>query len=565
MRARYPIGVSDFRTLRDEGYAYVDKSGLIVELLRETGAQVVLLPRPRRFGKTLNLSMLRYFFERSDEPLDVLFEELEVWRSGECRAHFQRYPVIYLSFKAAKLPTAEGCFAHIKATIRDAFVHHRELLDQVDHDALDVDDERQFRAMLADTAELVHYQRALATLSRLLHRATGERAVILIDEYDCPIHAGHNNGFAREILDFFRAFLITGLKDNPHLKRGVITGILRVARESIFSGLNNVAVYTLLDEAFASSFGFTETQVDALLAGAELGEQRERVRRWYNGYSFGGTIVYNPWSVLNFLERRVVSEYWLNTSANELIRTSLREFGPRHQPEFEALLAGESVEVTLDSNVVLEQLAQRSTALWSLLVFSGYLRAEPLPRVDGQPARYRVAIPNLEVRQIYATSFREWFEARTSEQGGSQRRLIAALLSGDADNLEDQLGALLANVVSYHDFPDRDLPERFYQAFLLGLLCTLEPDYRVRSNREAGQGRPDVQIFPNEPGKPGVVLELKVARARRRTLEAALAEGVAQIEARDYAAELRAAGASPIHRFALAFDGKQLRVVAVEL
>ncbi|NJK31945.1 MAG: AAA family ATPase [Deltaproteobacteria bacterium] len=437
MSKPYPVGVSDFRTLRDDGYEYVDKSELLVELLGRTRAQVILFPRPRRFGKTLNLSMLRYFFERSDEDLSYLFEDLNIWSAGEeYRAHFQRYPVIYMSFREVKKTTYDDCFKQIKSILRDIFTYHRALLDGGHLDEFEAHD---FQEILAGTAAPDHYERALERLSTYLHRATGERVVILIDEYDAPIHAGYINGYGREELDFFRTFLTLGLKDNRHLKRGVITGILRIARESIFSGLNNIAVYTLLDATFNTAFGFTEAEVERLLHDAGLDSQIDQVRQWYNGYSFGGTVVYNPWSVLNFLERRgVAEEYWLNTSSNELIVAALRKHGPRLQPELETLLTGGSVDVQLETNVILDEIDRRSAALWSLLVFAGYLRAEALPRVDARPATYRVSIPNLEVRQVYATSFREWLELRTSSQGADTRRLLDALLSGDAETLEIQ-------------------------------------------------------------------------------------------------------------------------------
>ncbi len=559
-----PIGVSDFRKLREAGLAYVDKSRLIVELLERRGAEVVLLPRPRRFGKTLNLSMLRYFFERSEEDRAPLFEDLAVWRAGDdVRAHFQRYPVIYLTFRDVKPDNFERCWAAIRQLIKKLFNEHKFVLESPKLSELD---RRNYTAILAGGDDPILYYTALGDLSRYLHLVTGERAFILIDEYDAPIHAGHVNGYRREVLDFFRAFLSSGFKDNTHLERGVLTGILRVARESIFSGLNNVAVHTLLDAAFSTTFGFTEAEVAALLAEAGLADKRVEVRGWYNGYNFGGEVIYNPWSVLNFIYAEgKPGPYWLNTSSNDLITSSLLAHAPRLQPEFEALLAGEAVEMALVDTVAFDEIDRNDRSFWALLVFAGYLRAEaaaPDP-LDGSP-RYAVSIPNLEIRQIYRQTFVQWFETHTRGHGANLRRLLDALLSGDAETLEFQLGALLANVISYHDYAAAELPERVYHAFLLGLFCALEPEYRVRSNRESGRGRPDVQIFPARPGRPGVLLELKVAR-RTKTLDAALAEGVAQARAKDYARELIAAGAAPVHAFVLAFAGKQLRVVGVEL
>ena len=557
MPLRLPIGVSDFRDLREKGLEYVDKSGLLVEMIDREGTKVLLLPRPRRFGKTLNLSMLRCFFERRPEDLSHLFQDLSVWKAGDAyRKHFQRYPVIFLTFRDTKASTFESCWEDLAQKIRELFREHQWL---VDAGVLDSGETRDYRAILDGTAAAVLYRRALGDLSQYLHRATGERAMILIDEYDQPIHAGFVSGYYKEIIEFFRAFLTVGLKDNPHLERGVLTGILRVSRESIFSGLNNLSVFTLLDAPFSTCFGFTEPEVTALLARADLLDHRDAVRDWYNGYIFGGTVIYNPWSVLNFLDRGgKAKSYWLNTSSNDLIKASLSKHGARLSPALEALLAGGGFDLILDENVVLDQVDRSDVILWSLLVFSGYLKAEELPGDPAELSVHRVSIPNREVRLVYKETFQRWLEERMRGHGADLRRLLDALLSGDAALLEVQLGALLKNVLSFHDFgPDE--PERFYQAFLLGLLCALEPGHRVRSNRESGKGRPDVQVLPNAPGRPGVVLELKVARGKK-TLDEALDEGAEQARVKDYAAELVAAGADPVHVLVIAFDGKEIRV-----
>ena len=562
MPLRLPIGISDFRELRERGLEYVDKSGLLVEMIDREGTKVLLLPRPRRFGKTMNLSMVRYFFEKQPEDLSHLFEDLTIWKAGDAyRKHFQRYPMIFLTFREIKASTFEDCWAELRKKIEVLFREHWAAVGSA---VLDEGETRDYRAILDGTAEPVLYRRALGDLSRYLHRATGERAILLIDEYDEPIHTGFVHGYAQEVLEFFRALLTSGLKDNPHIERGVVTGILRIARESVFSGLNNLGVYTLLDTAFSTSFGFTEPEVERLLDKAGLLGHRDAVRDWYNGYVFGGTVIYNPWSVLSFLDRGGKPKpYWLNTSSNDLIKASLRKHGARLQPALEALLAGGGFDLVLDENVVLDQVDHSDVTLWSLLVFSGYLKAE---ESAGSPADldvHTVSIPNREVRLVYTGTFRQWLEERMRGHGGDLSRLIEALLAGDAESLEAQLGAFVKNVLSYHDL-GADEPERFYQAFLLGLFCALEPGHRVRSNRESGKGRPDVLILPVRPGDPGVVLELKVA-GRKKTLDQALEEGAAQIRRESYAAELSAAGADPVHAFAVAFDGKEVRVERVGL
>jgi hypothetical protein len=562
MTLRIPLGIDDFRKLRESGLTYVDKTRLVCDVLDLAGIEVLLLPRPRRFGKSLNLSMLRCFFERSDEDLSHLFEGLAVWQAGEpYRAHFQRHPVIYLTFKDVKTDTFEACRIRLHKTIQVLFDAHRHVLE---HAQVSEREARDYRAVLDGTAGDEIYERALADLSALLHRCHGERVVILIDEYDAPIHAGYTSGYARELLGFFRAFLGSGLKGNSHLYKAVLTGILRVARESVFSGLNNLAVYSLLKPAFSTAFGFTEAEVVDLLGRAGRADALATVQDWYNGYVFGGNVIYNPWSVLSFLSYGGDPEpYWLSTSSNDLIRHVLGLRATRLQPVFEGLLAGEAVEQILDENVVLDQFERSDRALWSLLVFSGYLRAEKhATAAMGQPV-HRLTIPNREVRIVYADTFRLWMEEHMRGHGADLDALTRALLRGDAAAFERQLQAFATNLLSYHDAGTAG-PENLYQGFVIGLLAVMEPTHLVRSNRESGAGRPDVQIRPRVPGQPGVILELKVARAAEKSpgshLEAALDEALAQLAENDYAAELRAAGADPVHAFAVAFDGKQVRV-----
>jgi hypothetical protein len=561
MSLHVPIGIDDFRLLREQGLVYIDKSQLICELLDRPGVQVVLLPRPRRFGKSLNLSMLRWFFERSGQDVSHLFEDLAVWRAGASyREHFQRYPVIYVTFKGVKAERFEDAWAAIREKLRDVVRAHEAVLDS---DRVPPLLAARLRQVLDGTAEPVLYRRMLLDLCESLHAHYGEPVVLLIDEYDEPIHAGYMHGYAREILDFFRGFLTEALKGNPHLFKAVLTGILRIARESIFSGLNNLAAYTLLRPDFATCFGFTEAEVADLLARAGRSEQLPIVQRWYNGYLFGGQVIYNPWSVLSFVAdtQGRPRPHWLNTSSNDLIRKLLQDNATRIEPVFESLLAGNGIEQVLDESVVLDRLDSSPEALWSLLVFSGYLKAEERVGDPMEQSSHVLTIPNQEVRLVYTTAFRDWMQVRMRGHGGNLDRLTRALLDGDAATLEEQLQAFVENVLSYHD-SGAPSPEQLYHGFVLGLLAVLEPDYLVRSNRESGQGRPDVMIRPTRPGRPGAVLELKVARPGRKTLEAALDEGLAQMQLQGYTTELLAAGAQPIHGFAVAFDGKTVRVRA---
>ena len=561
MLPRIPIGIDDFRTVREAGLEYVDKSGLIRDLVDRSGFEVVCLPRPRRFGKTLNLSMVRCWFEKRGEDLSHLFEGLSIWQAGaEYRAHFQRYPVIHLSFKETKLDRFERVLAALHRKIHVLFREHSYLLDS---DRLSERERQDFRAVLEGTATPTLHERALLDLSAYLHAHHGEKVIILVDEYDEPIHAGHVYGYSAEILDFMGALLGAGLKSNSHLFKAVMTGILRVAKENLFSGLNNLGVYSLLRRDFHLHFGFTEPEVAALLARCGRAESLPDVRAWYNGYLFGGEVVYNPWSVLCFLDSSDarVRPYWLSTSSNDLVKQLLERHALTLQPVFEALLEGGNIERRLDENVVLSELGRSEDALWSLLVFSGYLKAEEAPDDALGRAVHRLSIPNREVREVYSSTFAAWMRDRVEGHGGRLSDLTEALLTGDAEVFEEQLQAFVTDVLSFHD-PGKLHPERVYHGFLVGLLAVLEPGHQVRSNRESGKGRSDVLIRPLRAGSPGVVLELKVARPGKKTLDQALAEGLAQLQSKDYGAELRAVGAAPVHAFAVAFDGKEVRVRA---
>ncbi|HSO00538.1 MAG TPA: AAA family ATPase [Candidatus Nanopelagicales bacterium] len=559
MAIQVPLGIDDFRMIRERGLDFVDKSGLICQLVDRAGLQVVLLPRPRRFGKTVNLSMLRWFFGRSEEDLSHLFTGLQVWEAGEpYRQHFQRYPVIDLTFKEVKYDRFDACWAAIREKIRDLYDLHREVLES---GGLSRVEEQRYTQILEGTAEGILYDRALGDLSRYVSRHHRQPVVILIDEYDTPIHEAYLHGYAKEVLQFFRAFLTGGLKGNPHLFKGVLTGILRVARESLFSGLNNLMVYSLLRPEFSEYFGFTEPEVDALLRKAGRADQVEVVREWYDGYDFGGRVIYNPWSVLSFVAQQEPEPqpFWLATSSNDLLKELLVRRAGRVGPTLELLLEGGSLERAIDEHVVLSELEVSEGAFWSLLVFAGYLRAEKRSHGPGEVATYQLSIPNREVRTIYTDTFRGWLKARLEGRGGSLEALQAALLSGDAAGLEAQLQAFAESLLSYHDVGGAT-PEQFYHGFVLGLFAAPEPEYQVRSNRESGEGRPDVMVRPARAGGPGVVLELKVARAGKKTLEEALEEGARQIRERGYAGELAAAGVAPVFAMAVAFDGKTVRV-----
>ncbi|MBK9265062.1 MAG: AAA family ATPase [Polyangiaceae bacterium] len=558
MDMQISLGIDDFRALREGGFEYVDKTHFITELIDRRGIKVILVPRPRRFGKSLNISLLRWFFEKNNEDLWHLFEGLHVARAGEkYRAHFGQYPVVHISFKETKALHFDGCVSEAKRLIRDMYVHHAASLEG----RLEPWAEAEFRAIVDGSADIGLYRRSLKNLTRFLHQVHGKAPIVLIDEYDAGIVAGYTNGFYTEAVDFFGAFYLAGLKDNPHLERAVMTGILRVSRESIFSELNNVGVYTLLAKEFNTCFGFTESEVEDLVQRAGISHTMDALRGYYNGYDFGGEAIYNPWSILTYLANEIkeLMPYWINTSANTLVKELLRLHAFVVEKDIRTLLERGSIDRELDENIVFVELKRSSRALWNILVFTGYLKAVRQPRGPGQTwPVFRLSIPNTEVSYVYRTTFQSWMDEGMRAQGGAIEKLLDALLAGNVTEFEAQLGAFALYCVSFHDVDARD-PERFYQGLMIGLLASLEPGYEVRSNRESGEGRPDVMIKPRSPGKPGVVLELKAARAKK-TLKQALKEGHDQFRKSDYAAELRAAGVEQVHAMVIAFDGKQVKV-----
>ena len=557
-----PIGISDFRKLRTQGFAYVDKTSFIVDVLTGS-AEVKLFARPRRFGKTMNLSTLRHFLERSDEDVTPLFEGLDVWCAGDAvRAHFQRYPVISLSFKDVKAGSFADCLTGVELVLRDELERHREHALK----AASATERASYERLLDGRAGQVEYERALLTLSALLARAFDRGVIILIDEYDTPIHAGLAHGYYDEAVRLFRNLFSNGLKDNVNLQRGVLSGILRLAQESVFSGLNNPDVYTVTSRRLEAAFGFTPAEVADLAEACGQSNRLAELDRWYNGYRFGDEVVYNPWSVLNYLDHpeEGLRPYWVATSDNLLLEDLLLRRGARLSAELEAVLRSEVLLKGVDDEVVLREIGERPEAVWGLLVHLGYLNAVPVPMSptpDAETRLYHVAIPNQEVRSGYTRLFRGWLERGLGSRA-AVTDLGKALLAGDAPRVERLLETLVREHASYYD-----AAESFYHGFVLGLLVDLHPGFEVRSNRESGYGRLDLSLAP-AAGRdgPGAVVELKSLRAKASTEpDEALARALKQIRTRAYATDLQARGARPIHGFAVVFQGKRVRVQAARL
>ncbi|MBK8254497.1 MAG: AAA family ATPase [Polyangiaceae bacterium] len=546
------IGESDFRSLREAGMGYIDKSEFIAQVLADPSL-VLLFPRPRRFGKTINISALGYFLRKTDENLSHLFEGLAVTRDPKAMAHFQKYPTLFVTFKDVKASTYEKTLASIGSRIQTLYEEHQYLLEAK---TLSLGLTRSFERILGGQPTEQDLQDSVYNLSRVLHKHHGTRVVILIDEYDTPIQSGYQNGFFDDIVLFFRNFLSAALKDNSALFKGVLTGILRVSKENMFSGLNNIDVYSIMSPTYATSFGFTEEEVATIVDTEHL----EEVRSWYNGYLFGGHVIYNPWSILNYVKKGILGPYWVNTSAHDLIERLATRQGMGLSAMSAALLHGETIEVPLDDSIVLRDIDQRPDALWNFLLFSGYLKLAKLVFNEGRYTGF-LCIPNKEIQIVYENMFRNWLSKAVPNRGMLDE-LVQALLNGNATRVQKFLERILLTAMSFQDAGGRE-PEKLYHGLVLGLLVHLESHYDVRSNRESGYGRADVLMRPKTPGRPGVVIELKV-RDEDETPEEVLADAAKQVRDRKYATELENAGATPVHEYAIAFDGKKVWVKRVQ-
>lgn len=556
MPPRFPPapGPDDFRQLREGGWYYVDKTPFIAEWLASPD-QVLLLPRPRRFGKTLNLSMLRCWLEVGPDHR-ALFDGLAVSRAGaDVSAHQGQHPVIFITFKDVKEPDFASALARMGHMVARLYREHEHLVS-----GLSPSLQALFSTYLSGEPSAPMLRSALRNLCDVLHEHHRRPVVMLIDEYDAPIEAGFEHGYFEEIVDLMRGMLGTALKTNPSLYRAVLTGVRRVSKESLFSDLNNVRVSSMLEPAYRTSFGFTEPEVADVLAAAGRAEMLPEVRAWYNGYLFAGQVIYNPWSVLCFARDGLLRDYWVQTSSDALLRHLLLQ-SEGLEGEFEVLLRGGTIEKPIDEHASLRDLERETGRVWSVLLTGGYLKATGV-RYEAGEAVAALSIPNLEVSHVWRRSFAGWLERRA---GGEPRlrSLHRAILAGNAADVQDLLEPLVQDALSFHDTGagSQNTPERVYHAFILGLLVSMDPTHRVSSNRESGLGRADVLIVPRQPGAPGVVLEFKRVRARQgETPEQALSAAHAQMQARNYRAELEVAGAVPIHTLAVVFDGKAVWV-----
>jgi hypothetical protein len=567
---KLPVGISDFKDIVTGNYCYVDKTLFIKEIM-DKGDKILLIPRPRRFGKTLNLSMLKYFYDcrPGNEGNKTLFDTMAIRKTG--RSYLEKmgkHPVVFLSFRTIKQMDWETCLDKIKRLIQDEYLKHYYLLENPE---LTSPEKEYFKKITELRGNQGDYENSLEKLIVFLNRHYGERTVVLIDEYDAPVHSGFAQDYYEEIINFMRNFLSGGLKDiDRYLEKGIITGIMRIAKESVFSGLNNLGVFTLLSEEFNDKFGFTEPEMERLLADFRLFDRYDEVQRWYNGYRFGNRTIYNPWSIINFLgsSEKEYKPYWINTSDNQLVESLLSKGGKELRNEMEQLIRGEAVEKAIEENIVLKDVYADDSLLWSFLLMGGYLKAIDKRRetVTGK-LYYSLSIPNVEVRTTYARIIDRYFS--TKIEYNKLEIMLKALIEGDVRLFEKILRKVVLAVFSYHDFGNE--PEKVYHAFVAGLLIWISNTHEIKSNRESGYGRYDIMILPRsaagtrtrrkDKNRPGYVIEFKtVDKEDNETVDTAAAAAFAQIDEKKYETELIETGIKDIRKLAVVFSGKDVYV-----
>ena len=547
-----PVGIEDFKELIQDEYYYVDKTLLIDEMLMNK-SKVTLFTRPRRFGKTLNMSMLKYFFDVKDkEENKKLFENLKV-SDSEYMSEQGKYPVIFVSLKDLKEDTWEECLESIKDIMYKIFNEYSFLREK-----LNIVEKRQFDKIWEITGNERNFKTSLLDLSNYLNKYYGEKVIILIDEYDAPIINAFDKGYYNEAINFFQTFYSSALKTNNSLKYGVLTGITRIIKEGIFSGLNNLYVNTILSKDYSEYFGLLENEVIEMLEYFDMKYKIEEVREWYNGYIFGESKVYNPWSIVNYVREKEIKAYWANVSGNTLLENMLDHAGESVYDDLKRFTDGESIEKYISDGTTIKSLLNNDDEIWQVLLYSGYLtKDEKQKEIDITSEYtdvYNLRIPNKEIRKYFGNMFLNRFfgtEVKTNI-------LIKALENGDIKKFEKTLGEIMINMLSHFDL-DKEM-EKIYQVFMIGLVGFLMGKYEIISNDESGYGRYDLAMIPIKSNEKAYLMEFKISKTKNE-MEKRAQKALKQIDEKKYDTKLKARGIKNILKIGVAFYGKEVKVV----
>ena len=556
------IGKQSFEDIRKKDCFYIDKTYFIKDWW-ESADDVTLITRPRRFGKTLNMDMLKCFFSNQYEGRKELFEGLDIWKDEKYRKLQGTYPAIFLSFADIKGNTFEMARQQICIKILDLYEENEYLLEG---DMLGESEKAFYKSVSMDMSDAI-ISTSLNKLCVFMYKYYGKKVIIILDEYDTPMQEAYMNGYWDELVALTRSLFNSTFKTNPYLERGIMTGITRVSKESIFSDLNNLVVVTTTSNQYNTAFGFTEEEVFTALEEQEISDEKEKVKEWYDGFTFGNKKdIYNPWSIINYLKFKKYETYWADSSSNGLVNELIRTGSAEIKNTMETLMAGGIVEKNIDEQIVFEQLKTNKDAVWSLLLASGYLRIEEF-RTEGRLNKkiYSLKLTNYEVEQMFGTMIERWF-------GGADvpyNEFINAMLSGDIESMNEYMNRVTRGVISYFDTgktPSDEEPERFYHGLVLGLMVDQVDNYILSSNRESGFGRYDIMLEPidkNNEKYPGIVIEFKVFNQKKEdTLEETVENALRQIKEKDYDAELIKRGVKEenIYHYGFAFKGKEVLI-----
>lgn len=549
-----PIGISDYVRAQST-YYYVDKTLLIKEFLDQKSL-VSLFTRPRRFGKTLNMDMLRVFFEISQEDTSQYFSDKLIWACGEkYQEHQGKYPVIFLTFKDVKFDTWKATLEKMLILLQEEYGRHKELAYS---DKLANYEKEYFAQILSGSASEVDLASALEKLSKMLTVHHGIAPIIIIDEYDTPIQEGYSKNFYEEIIGFMRNFFSGAFKDNKNLSYGFLTGIIRIAQESIFSGLNNLIVNSVMDEAYDNYFGFTEKEVEKMLKYYRVSEKKTELKDWYDGYLFGREEIYNPWSVINYISKGCIPQaYWVHTGKNEILEDVFKVATEDIIEKLYSLLQGDKVIAKIDQNVVYKSLAEDPGNIYSLLLVAGYLKVLHGELQPDGSYLCEVAIPNREIAAVYKSEVLSHLFQVGAITATTANKIAESLYANDHDKLQEALAGYMDKVISFYDAG----AEGFYHGLLIGLISLMDNKYKIKANRESGDGRYDIAMFPKDERYPGIIMELKWKKGLKDDeLDILANAALSQIDNKKYDSEMKEEGILEILKFGIAFSGKAVRV-----